>query len=347
MFESHSARPNCPGTNLELGNAIQQPKPGFTLEGRDKFYLVGFLVGAGLLLFLGRGMVQSSALATWGLTFGATTAVAVLLVSLYRVQLELQSSRRQLARKEAELSFAHEVQRALFPRQLPCENGLEFAAVCIPARGISGDYYDVIGFPDGRMVFAIADISGKGISAAILMANVQALLRTLSETGIPPAEVCKRLNHHLYQVTDDSKFATFFYAEWSRAERRLNYVNAGHYAPILLGSARGRQLDEGGLPLGLFPSAEFQTGEVTLEPGDLLALYSDGITEATSKSGEEFGDHRLQAVIEKHLDKGLAEIQSQVLEAVRNWAGDELEDDMTLLVVRATEAKEAREPKEK
>ena len=176
---------------MEIGNTIQQQKPGFTIESRDKVYLIGFVVAAGLLLFLGRGLVQGSALATWGLTFGATTAVAVLLVSLYRVQLELQSSRRQLARKEAELSFALEVQQALFPRHLPESNGLEFSAVCIPARGISGDYYDVVQFPDGRLVFAIADISGKGISAAILMANVQALLRTLSKTGNPPAEVCK------------------------------------------------------------------------------------------------------------------------------------------------------------
>jgi sigma-B regulation protein RsbU (phosphoserine phosphatase) len=329
---------------LEIGHTIQ-PKPGFTLEARDKVYLIGFLVGAGLLLFLGRGLVQSSALATWGLTFGATTAVAVLLVSLYRVQLQLQASRRQLARKEAELSFAHEVQLALFPRCLPSDDGLEFSAVCIPARGISGDYYDVMQFADGRLAFAIADISGKGISAAILMANVQALLRTLSETGIPPAEVCKRLNYHLHQVTDDSKFATFFYAEWSRAERVLSYVNAGHYAPVLLGSSRGRQLDEGGVPLGLFPCSEFKTGQLTLQPGDLLALYSDGITEATSKSGEEFGDGRLQAEIEKHSDAPLAEIQAAVLEAVRAWAGDELEDDMTLLVVRAIEAKEGSTPR--
>jgi sigma-B regulation protein RsbU (phosphoserine phosphatase) len=323
-----------------IGNTIQQPKPGFTIEGRDKVYLVGFLVGAGLLLFLGRGLVQGSALATWGLTFGATTAVAVLLVSLYRVQLELQSSRRQLARKEAELSFALEVQQALFPRHLPESNGLEFAAVCIPARGISGDYYDVMQFPDGRLVFAIADISGKGISAAILMANVQALLRTLSETGLPPAEVCKKLNHHLHQVTDASKFATFFYAEWDAAERRLSYVNAGHYAPVLLGSLCGRQLSEGGFPLGMFPSSEFQTGAVTLKPGDLLALYSDGLTEAASKNGEDFGEGRLQAEIEKRSDQTLAEIQAGVLEAVRKWAGDELEDDMTLLMVRAIAARE-------
>jgi len=322
---------------LELGNSIQQQKPAFTIESRDKVYLVGFVVAAGLLLFLGRGLVQGSALATWGLTFGATTAVAVLLVSLYRVQLELQSSRRQLARKEAELSFALEVQQALFPRHLPESNGLEFSAVCIPARGISGDYYDVMQFPDGRLVFAIADISGKGISAAILMANVQALLRTLSETGNPPAEVCRRLNHHLHEVTDASKFATFFYGEWKAAERRLTYVNAGHYSPVVLGSLCGRQLSEGGFPLGMFPSAEFQTGEVTLKPGDLLALYSDGLTEAVSKDGEDFGDARLQAAIEKHSGKTLVEIQAGVLEAVRNWAGDELDDDMTLLMVRAIE----------
>src|SRR4029079_16335144 len=116
---------------MQIGNTIEQQKPGFTIEGGAQIYLIGVVLGAGVLLFLGRGLVQGSALATWGLTFGATTAVAVLLVSLYRVQLELQSSRRQLARKEAELSFALEVQQALFPHLLPREDGLEFAAVCI------------------------------------------------------------------------------------------------------------------------------------------------------------------------------------------------------------------------
>ena len=326
---------------MQIGNTIEQQKPGFTIEGRDKIYLIGFLLGAGVLLFLGRGMVQGSALVTWGLTFGATTAVAVLLVSLYRVQLELQSSRRQLARKEAELSFALEVQRALFPHHLPDGSGLEFSAVCIPAHGISGDYYDVMQFPDGRLVFAIADISGKGISAAILMANLQALLRTLSGTGLEPAEVCQRLNHHLHEVTDASKFATFFYAEWNAADRSLKYVNAGHNAPVLLGSLCGRKLSEGGFPLGMFPCAEFQTGMVTLDPGDVLALYSDGLTEAVSKkTGEEFGDERLKAEIEEHCGKSLSDIQTGVLDAVRKWAGDDLEDDLTLLIVRASEAKE-------
>src|SRR5262249_45414488 len=134
------------------------------IKTRETLYLIAFLVGAAVLLFLGRDLVQGSAFVTWGLTFAGSTGVAVLIASLYRVRIELQASRHQLARKDAELSFALEVQRALFPRQLPEEGGLEFSAICIPAHGISGDYYDVMRLPDGRLVFAIADISGKGIS---------------------------------------------------------------------------------------------------------------------------------------------------------------------------------------
>src|SRR5881296_2308693 len=142
---------------------------------RDRIYLVSFLLIAGVLLFLGRDLLQASVLVTWGLVFGGTTAVAILLVFSYRLRMELQASRHELARKEAELNFALEVQRALFPQQFPVDSGLEFAAVCVPARGISGDYYDVLPLTDGRLVFTVADISGKGISAAILMSNLQAV----------------------------------------------------------------------------------------------------------------------------------------------------------------------------
>ncbi|MCI0487343.1 MAG: serine/threonine-protein phosphatase [Blastocatellia bacterium] len=308
-----------------------------TIENRDRIYLIGFLLGAGLLLFAGRNLLQQSVLVTWGLTFGGTTAAAVLLVALYRVRLELQASRHQLAIREAELNFAREVQRSLFPRQLPQGGGLEFAGVCIPARGISGDYYDVLQLPDGRLIFAIADISGKGISAAILMANLQAVLRTLVETSRSPGEVCSRLNHHLHQVTDESKFATFFFAQWDPARRLLCYINAGHHAPILMGSHRGRRLDQGGVPLGMFPDSEFHMGELALEPRDLLVLYSDGVTEAASVGGEEFGEGRLTSIVEAHSDRPLVEIKGHILDAVRNWSGKELEDDVTLLIARATE----------
>ncbi len=304
---------------------------------RNKVYFFGFLVGAGVLLYVSRGLLQKSAIVTWGLTFAGTTAAGVLGMALYRVQLELRASRHELARKQAELNFALEVQQALFPRQFPLDGGLEFAAVCLPASGISGDYYDVMELPDGRSVFAIADISGKGISAAILMSNLHAVLRTLAAAGHSPGEVCFQLNRHLHHITEGSRFATFFYAEWNRAERRLSYINAGHNLPILLGSCRGRRLDHGGPPLGMFLSSEFQVGNVVLQRGDMIVLYSDGITEATDEQGEQFGEARLEGVVEAHGEKSLAEIQQQVVMAVRNWSGKELEDDMTLLLVRATE----------
>ena len=304
----------------------------------DKVYFAGFLLAAGLLLFVGRNLLQSSALLVWGLTFAGTTAVAVLGVSLYRLQAALRASHHELARKEAELDFALEVQRALFPDQLPQGRGLELAAACVPARGISGDFYDVLQLPDGRLVFAIADISGKGVSAAILMASLQAVLRTSVEIVRSPSEVCSKLNQHLYKVTEESRFATLFYGEWHPNERRLIYVNAGHAVPVLLPSGRGQRLDKGGFPLGIFASSEYQAGEVSLRPKDMLVLYSDGITEAATADGREFGVERLEAVVSAHQEQPVAEIEARVFEAVRSWSGQEPEDDMTLVIMRVTEA---------
>src|SRR5262249_28061821 len=154
----------------------------------------------------------------------------------------------------------------------------------------------------------------------ILMANLQALLRTLADIGRSPGEVVSRLNHHLNQVTDDSKFATFFYAEWNPSYRRLSFVNAGHLSPIVVGSCRGRRLDKVGFPLGLFADVDFEVGELTLEPNDMLVLYSDGITEATSDDGEQFQEHRLQQAVEERCSAPLSEIQSHVLNSVHKWS---------------------------
>jgi len=306
---------------------------------RDRLYLLVFLVGAGLLLYVGRGYIAMSTYATFGLTFAGTTAAAVLGLVLYRVQLELRASRHELARKEAELNFALEVQQALFPKQFPADGGLEFSAVCVPARGIGGDYYDVLQRSGGRLAFVIADISGKGISAAILMSNVHAVLRTLYDAGHPAGELCSQLNRQLHRVTNGTQFATAFFAEWSVGDRSLTYVNAGHPAPILLGSRSGEQLRAGGPPLGLFPGTDFEVGRIVLQPGDLMALYSDGITEAGESSQREFGAARLEAVLKQHPGEPLDEIRQHVLEAVRDWSGEELEDDMTLLLIRTAGAR--------
>ena len=205
---------------------------------RDKIYLSTFLFGAGLLLYVGRDLLEKSAVVTWGLTFGGTTAAAVLGLALYRVQFELRASRHELARKEAELNFALEVQQALFPRRFPPpDTGLEFAAVCVPARGISGDYYDVMQLGTSRVVFAIADISGKGISAAILMSGLQAVSRTLAEAGLSPAEVCSRLNLYLYRITDRSRVESLRTASELR-ERRASGAHR-HRIELRPGACRG------------------------------------------------------------------------------------------------------------
>jgi sigma-B regulation protein RsbU (phosphoserine phosphatase) len=218
---------------------------------------------------------------------------------------------------------------------------LEFSAICIPSAGISGDYYDVLALPDGRLVFAIADISGKGVSAAILMANLQALLRAFAHSAREPGEVCRHLNEHFHQVTDAAKFATLFYAEWSPTDRCLTYVNAGHNAPLLLANGRCRRLEEGGMPLGMFAKTEFDPGFACLSPGETLVLYSDGITEAAAAGGEEFGELQLEKVVSAHCGRPLAEIQERVLQAVRQWSGSSPEDDMTLMFVRATDWQQA------
>lgn len=303
---------------------------------RDRFYLYSFLFVSASLLYMGRNLLQKSELVALGLTFTGTTAAAVLGLALYRVQLELRASRQELRQKRAEIAFAREVQQALFPQQFPNDSGLEFAGACVPASGISGDYYDVLRLTDSRIALALADISGKGISAALLMSNLHAMVRILAEARHSASEVCSLLNRHLCRLTEASRFATMFYAEWDRSERRLTYVNAGHTSPILWGLDRFELLDLGGPPLGLFPEAVFQAGEVSLRPGDSILVYSDGITEAGARAGSEFGEERLKMVVTASREEPLPEMRKRILDAVESWSGPEPEDDVTFLLVRAT-----------
>lgn len=295
-------------------------------------------------MFFGRSELPAQNVVTGILSFAGTTAIAVLMVSLYRVRTQLAESRHELARKDAELSFAHEVQRALFPRQVPTKGGLEFSAICIPAQGISGDYYDIIETADERIIFSIADISGKGISAAILMANLQALLRVTIYASDSLQEVLRSLNNHFCRVTESNKFATFFVAEWNPSRRTLRYVNAGHVIPIVKRSSVETRLSKGGPPVGLFSNIEYEVGEVELKPSDLLVLYSDGVSEAQSGGGVEFGVRRLCELVENHGDKPIRDIQTEVLDAIRSWTGKaEPQDDLTILLVRARPAEEQGE----
>lgn len=302
---------------------------------KDNVYLAGFLLGATALFLFGWEQLPGSEIVTWAVTFGATTSVAVLAMALYRVQMQLKESRHELARQEAEIHFARQVQLALFPRRLPECEGLEFRALCKPARGASGDYYDVITVEHRGVIFALADISGKGVSAAMLMANLQALLRNVAESALSLNRICDKLNAHLYQVTESNRFSTLFLAEWRPEESCLTYVNAGHQLPILKGSVEGLKLDTGGPPLGLFEGVTYESGEIRLEEGDLMALFSDGLTEARSDRDEEFGEDRLEELIDLHQTAELAELEKRIISAITTWSRGNLEDDMTLMLVRA------------
>lgn len=295
-----------------------------------------------MLTYLGRDLWVGSAVAGQALTFAAVTGGALLVLLLARVRRDLRDSRLQLARKEAELNFAREVQKALFPKSYPTGRGLDFHGVCIPAQFISGDYFDVLELPDGKQVFALADISGKGVSAAILMANLQALLRREARSGEPPDELCWRLNNHFWEVSPPASFATFFYAQWDPHERRLLYVNAGHNRPMLFSGEKVTRLGEGGLPLGIFPDSRYRTGSVELNGGDLLLLYSDGVSEA-GFSQEEFGTVRIRQAVGGAGSRDPALVIEKILAEVRRFAGNDQHDDMTLLAVSAVAVSPAQE----
>jgi sigma-B regulation protein RsbU (phosphoserine phosphatase) len=248
-----------------------------------------------------------------------------------------EKTRRQ--RLENEISIAREVQNQLFPRQIPSVPGVEIEAICKAARAVSGDYYDFIQLTDTKVAVAIADISGKGISAALLMASLQAALRSQmlapgSET-LSASELVSRLNKHLVRNTGDDRFATFFIAIYDSAARTLRYCNAGHLPTFLLGPAEAVHLDKGGMVLGIIEEYEYEEGTVNV-PGDALLIgYSDGLIEPENVYGEEFGIPRLEQAAIRVQTLKPREVCESLMATVEEWAGTpEQADDMTVIAAR-------------
>src|SRR6266851_2240619 len=250
--------------------------------------------------------------------------------------IEEENKRRRL---ENEISIAREVQNQLFPSTLPSVPGVEIEAICKAARSVSGDYYDFIQLSPTHIAIAIADISGKGISAALLMASLQAALRSqmLSEGSerLSMAELVSRLNKHLVRNTGDDRFATFFIAVYDSATRTLRYTNAGHLPAFLISNGASQQLDKGGMVLGVMEDYAYEEGSLTVEPDSLLIGYSDGLIEPENVYGEEFGIRRLQeAAVRLHGAAPLMVAES-LMAAAEEWAGTpEQADDMTVIVAR-------------
>jgi sigma-B regulation protein RsbU (phosphoserine phosphatase) len=264
----------------------------------------------------------------------------------------LIEEQRQRQRLENELSIAHEVQQQLFPRALPRLPGVELEAVCRPARVVSGDYYDFIRITPTHLAIALADISGKGISAALLMASVQAALRSdvlryrEGQPGYNPsqlntAEIVSHLNRHLYRNTSEEHYATFFFAVYDTETRCLNYTNAGHLAPLYISGSRVERLETGGMVVGLFNNVPFAQGTIEIDPGGLLIAYSDGLIEPENVYGEEFGTERLIEVAMRNQDDSPHVIADAMMHATEEWSGSqEQADDMTVIVARFSAARE-------
>ncbi|HEY4365037.1 MAG TPA: ADOP family duplicated permease [Bryobacteraceae bacterium] len=240
-------------------------------------------------------------------------------------------------RLRRELALATEVQKRLFPEKLPQTAAIHCAGVCLPARGVGGDYYDFLDLGGGETGIALADVAGKGIAAALIMSVVQASLRSLAETNSGSlADLAARMNRLLHRSTGPNSYATFFYAQFDEAERKLRYVNAGHNPPFLLrrdGSIE--ELADGGAIIGMFPSLRYEEAAVELHSGDVLLAFSDGVPEAHDPAEEEFGEDRLKELLRGTVHLPVSEMSSRIMDGLQAWMADaEQYDDLTFIVVK-------------
>jgi len=244
---------------------------------------------------------------------------------------EKLESERRTAR---ELEIAKEVQARLFPQTQPQLRTLDYAGVCIQARQVGGDYYDFLDLGPERLGLVIGDISGKGIAAALLMANLQANLRSQCVIALDqPQRLLRAVNQLFCENTPDGAFATLFFAEYDDRARRLRYANCGHLCGLLLRSDGSvERLDSTGTVLGIFKKWDCAIGERQLCPGDSLALYTDGITEAFDSRGEEFGEERLIEVSQRNRELCSQDLLGAIVAEVRKYSPQEQNDDITLIV---------------
>jgi sigma-B regulation protein RsbU (phosphoserine phosphatase) len=249
---------------------------------------------------------------------------------------------KEKERLESELEIAREVQNQLFPKDVPFVKTLELKGVCTPARVVSGDYYDFMAVSDGALAFAIGDVAGKGISAALLMATIQSAMRSQLSTSNgsgqhrpSPARMVSNLNQQLYATTSLEKYATFYFALYDESTHALTYTNAGHLPPMLLRGNDIQTMDATGTVVGAFPFATYEEKTVPLEHGDILLAYTDGIVEPENVYGEVFGEDRLKDLLLKYARADSSELIARTMEAVVHWTGSsELQDDMTMVVAR-------------
>lgn len=247
----------------------------------------------------------------------------------------LMAQQIEKERMEEQLAVAAQIQRRLLPQTSPEVPGWDIRGLSRSCYEIGGDYFDYLHLPDGRLGLVIADVSGKGVGAALLMAAFQASLRSLSGLSIPPQELLQRLNRVMFENSPPAKYVTGFYGELDPRTGEFSYVNAGHNPPLLVHGGVARTLPATGPVVGLISGVVFETGRVTIEPGGLLLLYTDGVTECENVAEEEYGLERLTGLIERQSNASLEDISRSLLDALAAFAvGAPTKDDMTAVLVR-------------
>lgn len=265
--------------------------------------------------------------------------VLTTLASVAAIRVEnarLVEARFQQERLERELQLAMEIQQRFQPTAPPVVMGYEFQGISFPCYEIGGDYYDFIKRDDGRLVIALGDVSGKGTAAALLMSSLHASIHAQTGSHDSLVETISAVNRYLAENIPSNRFVTLFYAELDPDSGALSFLNAGHNPPLIVHSAGTvEQLASGGLPLGIKADAEYREGRTHLQPGDVLVIYSDGVTEAASPSGEEFGPTRLYEVVSRNVDASAAGIRDRIESALTKFSqGTQAADDITLVIVK-------------
>lgn len=261
-------------------------------------------------------------------SIAAQAAAAIISANLHEERIRTEHSQRQL-------KYASQIQRRMIPQRPPSHPRLDVGAVYSPTLEVGGDFYDFIEMADGRLGIGIADVVGKGVPAALLMASIRAALRTYSTGARTAAQAIGYVNEHMYRDTDPQEFATFFYGIFDADADRLSYCNAGHEPPVLLRGQDFLRLDAGGLVIGAFADAHYEGGELRVLPGDVLILTTDGTTEAMNFENEVFGRGRMRESILRHRALEAAPMAQQILWDIRRFVGlADQSDDIALVVVK-------------
>ncbi|MGH9936216.1 MAG: SpoIIE family protein phosphatase, partial [Blastocatellia bacterium] len=247
--------------------------------------------------------------------------------------LEVQQEQKRLAN---ELALASEIQFRLHPETPPAIPSYDVVGVSFPCYEVGGDYYDFIEKPDGRIVIALGDVSGKGTSAALLMSSIHAAVRAHTRTRLSASEIVSEINQYIYDNTPANRYVTLFYSELDPRSSQLTYINGGHNSPLLVrASGEVTPLDIGGFPVGITPFGDYREGWVEIEPGDVMVVYSDGVTESLNEEGEEFGESRLIEIVQKNRGRTAAGLRDRIDEALTRFVGKaDSVDDITIVILK-------------